>query len=350
MEKRILENLNTAILFFNSDLLLTYVNPAAEMLFELSSKKMLQMTAKDIFHCPGEVIDVTLIKSLESGQPFIEREMSLPLPDKRIIKVDCSVTPLNEPNIETNILVELRAIDRQIRISHEEQLISQHHATRALIRGMAHEIKNPLGGIRGAAQLLEEELNSDDLKEYTQVITREADRLKTLLNRMLGPNKLPKQQSINIHQVLERVRMLVKAEMPKNILFHRDYDPSLPDTQADEDLLIQAVLNIVRNAAQAIGQKGNITLKTSIQRQFTLANHKYKLISKIEIINDGPKIPDYILKNIFYPMISGRAEGTGLGLSISQSIINQHDGLIECLSEDNKTTFIILLPLKENHD
>lgn len=347
IEKRILDNLNTATLLFNVEQKLIYINPMGEILFDISARKILGLHAEKLIHCPGEVVDAAFMRAMETGQPFTERELTLPLPDDRTITVDCSVIPLNEPDKTVYILVELRQIDRQIRISREEQLVSQHHATRALVKGLAHEIKNPLGGIRGAAQLLERALNNDELAEYTQVIIEESDRLKNLMNRMLGPNKLPNHKSVNIHEILERVRALVKAEVSKDITIKRDYDPSIPNTIADFDQLIQATLNIVRNAAQSLGKDGEITLRTRIQRRFTIATQPHRLITKIEIIDNGPGIPSDMIENIFYPMVSGKAEGSGLGLSIAQSIVNQHDGLIECKSQPGKTVFTILLPLED---
>ena len=230
--------------------------------------------------------------------------------------------------------------------------MAQHQAARAVVRGLAHEIKNPLGGLRGAAQLLERELSDESLKEYTRVIIGEADRLRNLVNRMLGPNTLPQKALINIHHVLERVRSVVLADTPVGALnaapgvrIIRDYDPSIPDFQADRDQLIQAVLNIVRNAVQAVGDTGDITLRTRIQRQATISQQRYKLAVRIDIVDNGPGIPTDMLENIFYPLVTGRPEGTGLGLSIAQSLINQHQGLIECTSRSGQTIFTLLLPL-----
>jgi len=241
-------------------------------------------------------------------------------------------------------------VDHHMRITREENLLAQHNAARAVVRGLAHEIKNPLGGLRGAAQLLERELSDESLKEYTSIIIGEADRLQNLLNRMLGPNTVPHKRPINIHQVLERVRGVVLAEVPVGVEIIRDYDPSIPDFNADPDQLIQALLNIVRNAVQAIDGSGEITLRTRVQRQFTIGQHRYKLAARVDVIDNGPGIPADMLESIFYPMVTTRPEGTGLGLSIAQSLVQQHDGLIECTSRPGRTVFTVLLPLEKAHE
>ncbi len=244
------------------------------------------------------------------------------------------------------IMLELSQLDRHLRIAREEKLLSEQNATRNIIRGMAHEIKNPLGGIRGSAQLLERELPSDDLKEYTSIIIGETDRLQTLVDRMLGPKSLPKKQPVNIHQVLEHVRQLVQAEeAAEHVYFNLDYDPSLPELMADGDLLIQAFLNIIRNAIAALEGNGEITIRTRPQRHFTIGHQHHRLVLQVDIIDNGPGIPDKLQEQIFFPMVTGRADGTGLGLSIAQSLVNQHDGLIEMKSRPGKTRFTIFLPL-----
>jgi two-component system nitrogen regulation sensor histidine kinase GlnL len=247
-------------------------------------------------------------------------------------------------------LVELLQVDRHLRIAREENLIAQQSTARALVRGLAHEIKNPLGGLRGAAQLLERELPDESLTEYTRIIIDEADRLQLLVDRMLGPNSLPNKRELNVHEVLERVRALVQGELPAAIRIQRDYDPSIPPLQADRDLLIQAVLNIVRNAVQALGESGVITLRTRTQRQFTIGSRRHRLVARLEIVDNGPGIPPELIEQIFYPMVTGRSDGTGLGLSIAQSLVNQHGGLIECASRPGETVFTLLLPLESKDE
>ena len=358
--RRIVDNQNTTLLLFDDALRLSYINPAGEMLFAVSARRASRILAQDLLPGPmGEVAITAMRGALASGHPFTEHEFSLLLPvgsaghtHGRPITVDFTVTPVSDLQ-GTGLLVELVQVDRHLRIAREENLVAQHQAARAVVRGLAHEIKNPLGGLRGAAQLLERELSDESLKEYTRVIIGEADRLRNLVNRMLGPNALPQKALINIHHVLERVRSVVLADTPVGALnaastgmrIIRDYDPSIPDFQADQDQLIQAVLNIVRNAVQAIGDAGDITLRTRIQRQATINQQRYKLAVRVDIMDNGPGIPADMLESIFYPMVTGRPEGTGLGLSIAQSLINQHQGLIECTSRPGQTIFTLLLPL-----
>jgi len=232
-----------------------------------------------------------------------------------------------------------------LRISREENQLAQQEATQKILRGLAHEVKNPLGGLRGAAQLLERQLDSEDLKEYTRVIIDEADRLQKLVNRILGPNNLPNKRSINIHHVLEHIRSLLMAEGEQHTDIQRDYDPSIPDLAADSDQLIQALLNIARNACQALDDEGSITFRTRIERKYTIGKHRHDLVARVEIIDNGPGIPADMQDKIFFPMVTGRAEGTGLGLSITQSLIQQHDGLIEVNSVPGRTVFTVLLPI-----
>jgi len=234
-----------------------------------------------------------------------------------------------------------------LRIEREERRLAQQNAVKQLVRGLAHEVKNPLGGLRGAAQLLERELESADLKEFTDIIIGEADRLQQLVDDMLGPNQLPRRAKVNIHQVLERVRNLVEIEFGNQTRFVRDYDPSIPEITADKDRLIQAVLNVVRNAVQAINEAGRVIIKTRTLRKFTLGNHCFRLVLKIEIRDNGPGIPEDIADQIFYPMVTSKVTGSGLGLAITQTIVGQHDGLIECVSEPGDTTFTILLPFSD---
>jgi two-component system nitrogen regulation sensor histidine kinase GlnL len=277
-------------------------------------------------------------------EPLVDRELTLESMHQSIT-VNLSATPILELGELTDILIELQQVDRHLRITKEEQLLAQQATSRMLVRGLAHEIKNPLGGLRGAAQLLEQELHDPELKEYTKIIIAESDRLQDLMDKMLGPNKPAHKSLLNIHEVLERVRHLVAVEAGNNIRLQTDYDPSIPELFADKNQIIQALLNVVRNAIQAIQSSGKIILRTRIQRHMTIGRKLYKLVAKIEIIDNGPGIQPGLMGQIFYPMITGRAEGTGLGLSIAQSLINQHNGLIECESEPGNTVFSIYLPL-----
>jgi two-component system nitrogen regulation sensor histidine kinase GlnL len=346
---RLLENLNTAVLLLDRRLQLKYLNPAAEVLLAASARQARGMELRDLLGGNPEFID-SCRRALKSSHPFTERDITLSLPGERIITVDCTVTPLVEAHHAVELLVEVLRVDHHRRIVREESLIAQHQASRAVVRGLAHEIKNPLGGLRGAAQLLERQLGDASLKEYTSIIIGEADRLQALVNRMLGPTALPQRRLINIHQVVERVHSLAAAEAPPGVAIVRDYDPSIPDFMADPDQLIQALLNIVRNALQAVGPSGEIILRTRSIRQATIGHQRHKLAVRIDVMDNGPGIPPEMLEHIFFPMVTGRPDGTGLGLPIAQDLVNQHRGLIEYSSEPGHTVFTLLLPIETRHN
>lgn len=340
----IIDNISTAVLMLDKDLNITYLNAAGEMMLDISTKRAVGQNLRNIIR-----INDSFFSRLEqthlNNHPYSEHELCIRLFNEKEFTIDYSVAPIMQPGLDTQLLIEFTSIDRHLRIAHEENLLAQHQATRSLIRGMAHEIKNPLGGLRGAAQLLEKELPDESLHEYTDIIIGEADRLRNLVDRMLGPNNLPRPELINIHEVIERVRQLSIVEANDEINFIRDYDPSLPLIMADPDQLIQAILNITRNAILELKDKGNITFRTRPQRYYTIGSHVHRLVLQIQIIDDGSGIPEDLIESIFYPMISGRADGSGIGLSISQALVNQHEGLIECQSEPGHTVFTILLPL-----
>jgi len=354
--KNILDSLTTAVLVLTEGLRVQYLNPAAESLFETSITRSKGAPINDILIDSEDALK-TLYASANTGHSYTRREAEFVLASGSRLTVDYSVTSINISPDPAELIIEIQPRDRLLRISREEDIISQQETTRILVRGMAHEIKNPLGGIRGAAQLLDRELNDEDQREYTQVIIDEADRLRSLVDRMLGPNKAPKLAATNVHEVLERVRTLLEAESRGRLAFHRDYDPSLPEFQGDKEQLIQAFLNIARNAMEAAFENQSdrdndepptITFRTRALRQFTIGHRRHRLVCRVDVIDNGPGIPAELLQNIFYPMISGRASGTGLGLSITQSIIGQHHGLVECESSPGRTDFIIFLPLEDN--
>lgn len=340
----LLENLSTAILLFDADKRLVSINPAGEDLLSASRRAVCGQTIDELF------IDFPLYEAiseaLKSGQPFTERDVELQMSSEHSMIVDCAITPFSENMQSNGVIFECINVDRNRRITREEDIMARHQATSILIRGMAHEIKNPLGGLRGAAQLLERELTTDDLKEYTGIIISEADRLRKLIDRILGPSDAPILRLTNIHEILEHIRTLVDAETSDQITIERDYDPSLPELMCDRDQLIQALLNIVRNAIQSVGEQGKIIFKTRAERQFTISNHRHKLVVRVDIIDDGPGIPDELRETIFYPMVTGRAEGTGLGLSIAQTLIHRHNGFIDFSSTPEQTTFTSWLPLE----
>lgn len=348
VHKKLLAHLNEAILLFDRELVLIYINTAGEVLLADSEKHLVGLRASSIFKLSDPALLIDMQQCLSAGELLVDRELNL-THFKKATTVNFSATPIIEKGEIVEVLVELQQVDRQLRISREEHLLAQQNISRMLVKGLAHEIKNPLGGIRGAAQLLDFELENPELREYTQIIIQESDRLKSLMDKMLGPNKLSKKQSLNVHEVLERVRQLTFVEINNDILINADYDPSIPNLFADKNQLIQAFLNIIQNAVQAMQQVGEITLKTRIRRHMTIGRKHCKLAAKIDVIDNGPGIKEELMNQIFYPMITGRAEGTGLGLSIAQSIINQHDGLIECQSAPGKTIFSIYLPVEIEH-
>ena len=255
-EHRVMENLSTVVLLFDDCLRLCYINPAGEILFGVSARHITGRPAKGLLPCPGGELEKKFRRALEKGISFTEREITLVTSDQRELTVDCSVQPLFGVDAAEELLVEIHPVDRHLRISREEHLLSQQKATQALVRGLAHEIKNPLGGLRGAAQLLEQELPDPALYEYTRIIIEEADRLQALMDRMLGPNRIVRHQQVNIHHALERVRHLVQAECGTEITIQRDYDPSIPPINGQPDQLIQALLNLVRNSTRALGEAG----------------------------------------------------------------------------------------------
>ncbi len=337
-----LELLATAVLMLDDHLLVTYANPAAESLLAHGRKHLLG-AALEKFLPGNEGFIARLAQAVDDDAGFTENELSLE-PGGQPVTLHCVVTPVEESG--ARLLIELRELDQQIRIAREAKLLEQQQANRELIRNLAHEIKNPLGGIRGAAQLLERELPGPELREFTQVIVKETDRLQALMNRMLTPHRLPQIEMLNVHEVLERVRTLLLAEHPAGLAVRRDYDVSLPDLPGDKESLIQAILNVARNAAQALAGTGEICFRTRIARQVTIARSRYRHAVAIEIEDNGPGVPAELAEKIFFPLVSGRDGGTGLGLSLAQNYVHQHHGLIEFESAPGRTRFTILLPVR----
>ncbi|MGD8547451.1 MAG: nitrogen regulation protein NR(II) [Thiohalophilus sp.] len=345
IRQRVLEAMTSGLMLFDQDLRLRYVNAATEMLFGSSGRHLVGHLFEELFEAEQSVID-ELHEALDTGHPFTRHEVTLKLIHGHEVVVDLTALPLMEREQAPEMLVEVSKMDRLLRIARDESRATQQQNTQQMLRGLAHEIKNPLGGLRGAAQLLARELPTDELKEYTGVIISEADRLQKLVNRILGPNKMPKMEPVSVHEVLEHIRSLLLAEAPQGIRIRRDYDPSIPDIKADRDQLIQALLNIMRNAIQAMHGEGDITLRTRVIRKFTIGQKQHDLVAQIQVIDNGPGIPKEMLEQIFFPMVSSRAEGTGLGLAIAQSLIQQHNGIIECKSKPGRTEFTIYIPIE----
>ncbi len=341
----VLDNLSTAVLAFDEELRLLFINPAGENLLAMSRKQAEGMLLSQLMPRATEFTE-KLKNALAQGHMFTEYQISLPVNGTHDIAIDYTVTPFGQTAGQQCLLLELNDIDRHAQITREAHRLAQYEISREVVRGLAHEIKNPLSGLRGAAQLLESELPDPALKEYTDVIISEADRLKNLLNRMLGSNTLPHKEAINVHQVLEHVRTLVLAEAQDKLIIKRDYDPSIPLLYVDADQMVQVVLNITRNAAQALKGDGTITFSTRTDRHITIGGKQHKLILRLKIHDNGPGIASDMVEKIFYPMVSMSGNGSGLGLSIAQSLLHQHGGAIECTSEPENTVFSITLPLK----
>ncbi len=336
-----LECLATGVVMLDADGRIAYVNPAAETLLGVSAVLLVGEEAAQAFDSSPDLLSAIQTARSEE-EVVIEYELDLVLNGHPPIRVGCSISPLEQP--QDAVLIELRSVDPQLRIARLERARMQQEANRELLRNLAHEIKNPLGGIRGAAQLLERELPRESLREYTQVIIKESDRLQSLMERLLTPHRTPHFGAVNIHEVLERVRSLILAETP-GVTLRRDYDFSLPEIHADAEQLIQAMLNIARNAVQAMHGQGEITFKTRVARQITLERRRYRLGMSVEIIDNGPGIPDEIREQIFYPLVSGREGGSGLGLAVAQTLIAQNHGTIDCDSRPGHTAFTTFLPI-----
>jgi len=339
---------NPVLLVRRPGLRLIYANPAAEASFALSRRALVELSLPDLFGQSDELH--SMIETVLTRQFDVRRQdLVLRPPLQEPIHAQVIVGALEAAG--DTVIVEILLNEQKVRSDREERILDLTSANKELIRNLAHEIKNPLGGIRGAAQLLEFELPERALREYTQVIIKESDRLQTLVDRLLEPHRHPHiVSSLNIHEVLERVRSVVLAEFPNGLDIVRDYDASLPELRGDMEQLIQAVLNIVHNAAQALADRiargdAQIVLRTRVARQVTIAKRLFKLALDLHVIDNGPGIPEDIRERIFYPLVSGRDGGSGLGLTLAQTFVQQHEGLIECESTPGCTDFRILLPL-----
>lgn len=350
----LVDNLTTAILLIDSNLNIFYLNSACEALFDISLLRASGQPVLNLLHAPDDTFNTheALLNTIKTGQPYTRREAVINVNFKDL-HVDYTVSQLNAgKSYHPLLLIELNPIDRMLKISKEENLVQQHQVARQLVRGVAHEIKNPLAGIRGATQLLARSLNDKTYAEFTDVIINEVDRLTNLADTMLGSRQLPSYENVNVHEPLERVRSLIANQTKKKIKIIRDYDLSLPDVNADRDQLIQVMLNISVNAIQAITEnkaffidhEPELTLRTRIQRLVTINGVLNRSTVRVDIEDNGPGIPESILESVFYPLVTGRAKGTGLGLSIAQNIMHQHNGMIECQSVPGKTIFSLYLP------
>ncbi|MGS0741507.1 nitrogen regulation protein NR(II) [Glaciimonas sp. GG7] len=346
-----LELLASAVLLLDREGRIVYANPAAENLLESSIKALRQQKLTELF-LNGAQLAAVFERALAHQFDDLRQDLILDRLGRDPLWVDTIATALDNP--ATPVLIELRENVQQLKLEREERLLDQSQVNKELIRNLAHEIKNPLGGIRGAAQLLELELperHLKELREYTQVIIKEADRLQTLVDRLLAPHRLAHiVDDVDIHEVCERVRSLIVAEFPHGLTIKRDYDLSIPQFRGDKEQLIQAILNIAHNAALALADRihsgdADLTFQTRIVRQVTLAKVRYRLALDLHIIDNGPGIPVDIQERIFYPLVSGRDGGSGLGLTLAQTFVQQHMGVIECESRPGYTDFRVLIPL-----
>lgn len=331
-------------------MLIETLNPAAENLLSISEARARHQSLLKIVGDDEELQDI-LNRVLTTGATYANELRMAPTEahaEERLI--DCRASMMQQTGKPDALLVEMSDVTRRAKITRENALIIQHGAGRQMIRQLAHEIKNPLGGLRGAAQLLERQLDRAELKEYTDVIISEADRLAALVDTLLGPGGPPNKQSLNIHELLEYVVRLVQPELGEHINVRRDYDPGLPDIDLDRDQMVQAFLNLVQNAAAALEGHGLITLRSRALMNFTIGEHRHPAVASIEVEDDGPGISAEIQDSIFYPLVTSKAEGTGLGLPAAQELISRHGGLIEFESRPGRTVFQVRIPLTVEAD
>ena len=343
-----LEALATAVVLLDTQLVVRYLNPAAENFLALSAKNIVGSPLDRVF-LEAAPIASAVEYAAEHNCTYTQHEVALSVNEGARLDLTCTVTPVEIVDLN-GFLIEFNPLSQQLRIAREERLLDQSAHNRELIRNLAHEIKNPLGALRGAAQLLDHELDRPELHEYTQVIMNEADRLRSLMDRLLTPHRLPQVMQFNIHEALERVRSLILAEFPGALSIRRDYDVSLPSLGADRAQIIQSLLNIARNAAQAMQGIGEIRLRTRVARRVTLARKLHRLALVVQVIDNGPGVAEELKDKVFFPLVSGRDGGSGLGLTLAQTFVSQHHGTIELESRPGYTCFSVLLPIDQGSE
>lgn len=348
----LLDALSTGIVMLDSQLCLIYANVGAQDLMAVSVNQARGRPFGVLFHDSQRMTDV-LRRSLARNEPCVEHELTFRAVGQAATRdqhvIDMTVTPLDGIT-GTTLLLELTDATQRLRISRDNDLLSGMDGSRLMVRQLAHEIKNPLGGLRGAAQLLDRELGNPDWREYTAVIIGEADRLTALVDSMIGPSRPPQKALVNIHELCEHVVHLLRAEAPAEVAIERDYDPSLPAAQFDRNQLIQALLNVARNAMQAVGRptdrRGRIVVRTRVRSGLNIGSARHRLVADVQVEDNGPGVPPELTKSLFYPLVTGRSNGTGLGLAVAQDLVTRHGGIIEFTSEPGRTVFSLLLPLE----
>ena len=344
----LLDAMVTSVFLLDQDLHVTYLNAAAQTLLGVGPNQALGKSIAELTRGAESLLPM-FDRARDGGEGVVQRELAWPAPSGVDRILDCAVTQVILGGKDLRLLLEIEDITQHRRLTRENALLAQLGGSRLMVRQLAHEIKNPLGGLRGAAQLLERELLDPALREYTRVIISEADRLTNLLDSMLGPGRPPSKQLVNVHELLERVYHLLRSEAPQGVIIDRDYDPSLPPLTLDPNHIIQAMLNLGRNAIQALSgdpvEHPKLTLRTRAASNVSVGAHRHRLVASIQFEDNGPGVLNEIRETIFYPLVSGRADGTGLGLGIAQDLVSRHGGLIEFDSAPGRTIFIISLPM-----
>ena len=345
----LLDGVSTCVIWLDAEGVVLHLNEPAEDLFGISRNQAAGRAIRDLLKANAELEGV-ISRARGAGAQYSRRELTFEAGAGAAPRfVDVTVSPYDAPGHPGGSLVEIADVTQHQRILRENALLTQLGGSRAMVRQLAHEIKNPLGGLRGAAQLLERQLKDPTLHEYTAVIIAEADRLAGLVDALLGPGQPPHKEPVNIHELVQHVGHLLAAEAPTGVAVERDYDPSLPRLRLDRNQIIQALLNLGRNAIQAVGGHGRIVLRTRALTNASIGSRRYRVVASIQVEDDGPGVPADLKDTVFYPLITGRQGGTGLGLAVAQDLIGRHDGLIEFDSRPGHTIFTILLPF-DNHE
>ena len=342
----ILDNISSSIIITNKYMEIVHINTSGENFLQNSKSNLEKIKIETIFAKKNNIIISQVCDAISLNQSSVSRDIKVSLKNKAQHNLDCNVQAIYINN-EKYVLLEINLIQRQKNIKKNASFIDRNNTTKMITRSIAHEIKNPLGGIKGAAQLLESEL-SNEQKNYTNIIISEVDRLKNYVNRMLGPKNEPLLESINIHTVIDRVINILSTNKNTESIFIRNFDPSIPNVRIDKDMIIQSLLNIVKNAQEAITESGKIELKTRIDRNYTINSIRYNLVAVLSIIDNGIGISDEIQNKLFLPLVTDKTEGSGLGLSISQRLVSENKGVINFEEIQGKTIFKIILPIEKN--